>query len=167
MRGGHPLPIRFPSPFRWAMAMLRGNYPARVDEKGRLKIPAPFKEELEQNYGKQFYITSLDGRYVRIYPLEEWTRLEEKLQAASTFNKTRRKFLSRTNYFGQVVEMDNQGRVLIPSVLREAAEMKGDVAVLGALTLLEVWNKERFLKEMIEDNPITPEDEQVLDQLGI
>lgn len=147
--------------------MLRGNYPARVDEKGRLKIPAPFKEDLEQNYGKQFYITSLDGQYVRIYPLEEWTRLEEKLQEASSFNRTRRKFLSRTNYFGQLVEMDNQGRVLIPSVLREKAEMKGEVAVLGNLTFLEVWNNERFVKEMIEQNPITPEDEQVLDQLGI
>lgn len=147
--------------------MLRGNYPARVDEKGRLKIPAPFKEDLEQNYGKQFYITSLDGQYVRIYPLEEWTRLEEKLQEASSFNRTRRKFLSRTNYFGQLVEMDNQGRVLIPSVLREKAEMKGEVAVLGNLTFLEVWNNERFVKEMIEQNPIMPEDEQVLDQLGI
>ncbi len=147
--------------------MLRGNYPARVDDKGRLKIPAPFKAELEQNYSKQFYITSLDGQYVRIYPLEEWNKLEEKLQEASSFNKTRRKFLSRTNYFGQLVEMDNQGRVLIPSVLREKAEMKGDVAVLGSLTYLEVWNNERFVKEMIEGNPITPEDEQVLDQLGI
>ena len=147
--------------------MLRGNYPARVDDKGRLKIPAPFKEELEQTYGKQFYITSLDGQYVRIYPLEEWNKLEEKLQEASSFNKTRRKFLSRTNYFGQLVEIDNQGRVLIPSVLREKAEMKGDVAVLGSLTFLEVWNNERFVKEMIEGNPITPEYEQVLDQLGI
>lgn len=147
--------------------MLRGNYPTRVDEKGRLKIPAPFKEELEQNYSKRFYITSLDGQYVRIYPLEEWNKLEEKLQTASSFNKTRRKFLSRTNYYGQLVEMDNQGRVLIPSVLREKADMKGDVAVLGALTFLEVWNNERFLKEMIEQNPLTPEDEQVLDQLGI
>ncbi len=147
--------------------MLRGNYPARVDEKGRLKIPAPFKEELEQTYGRRFYITSLDGQYVRIYPLEEWNKIEDKLQEASSFNKTRRKFMSRANYFGQLVEMDNQGRVLIPSVLREKAEMKGEVAVLGNLTFLEVWNNERFVKEMIEQNPMTPEDDQVLDQLGI
>jgi len=147
--------------------VLRGNYPARVDEKGRLKIPAPFKEELHDTYGRQFYITSLDGRYARIYPLEEWNKLEERLQAAASFNKTRSKFLRRTNYFGQLVEMDKQGRVLIPSVLREAAEMKGDVAVLGNLTYLEVWNNERFQKEVIEGSPIMPDDEQVLDQLGI
>ena len=147
--------------------MLRGNYPARADDKGRLKIPATFKEELQENYGKQFYITSLDGQYVRIYPLEEWNKLEEKLQAASSFNRTRRKFLDRTNYFGQLVEMDNQGRVLIPAVLREMADMKGDVAVLGNLTFLEVWNRERFVKDRIEQNPITPEDEGLLEQLGI
>ena len=147
--------------------MLRGNYPARVDEKGRLKIPAPFKEDVEENYGKLFYITSLDGQYVRIYPLEEWNKLEEKLQAASSFNRTRRKFLDRTNYFGQLVEMDKQGRVLIPAVLREEAEMRGDVAVLGNLAFLEVWNRERFVKERIEQNPITSEDEGLLEQLGI
>ena len=147
--------------------MLRGNYPARVDEKGRLKVPAPFEDDLEENYGKHFYITSLDGQYVRIYPLEEWNKLEEKLQAASSFNRSRRKFLDRTNYFGQLVEMDKQGRVLIPAVLREEAGMRGDVAVLGNLTFLEVWNRERFVKERIEQNPITSEDEGLLEQLGI
>ena len=122
---------------------------------------------MEENYGKLFYITSLDGQYVRIYPLEEWNKLEEKLQAASSFNRTRRKFLDRTNYFGQLVEMDKQGRVLIPAVLREEAEMRGDVAVLGNLAFLEVWNRERFVKERIEQNPITSEDEGLLEQLGI
>src|SRR5688572_29616865 len=104
--------------------MLRGNYPARIDEKGRLKIPAPFKEELEETHGTKFYITSADGQSARIYPLDEWMKLEEKLKAASTFNQTRRKFLNRTNYYGQQVDMDAQGRVLIPPVLRESAEMK-------------------------------------------
>ena len=146
--------------------MLRGNFPARIDEKGRLKIPAQFQQELEQTYGKQFYITSLDGHYARIYPLEEWQKVEEKLQGAASFNKTRRKFLNRTNYYGQLVEMDGQGRVLIPPVLREAAEARGEVAVLGSLTFLEVWNGERFRKEL-QDNPLTAEDEQVMDQLGI
>lgn len=146
--------------------MLRGNYPARIDEKGRLKIPVLFKEELESAYGEQFCVTSLDGQYVRIYPLEEWVQIEEKLSRNSTFNRTRRKFLDRTNYFGQIVTWDKQGRLLIPSVLREAAEMKGDVAVLGNLTYLTVWNNERFLAE-IQNNPITPDDERILDELGI
>lgn len=146
--------------------MLRGNYPARIDEKGRLKIPAPFRQELEQNYGDTLYITSHDGQYARIYPFEEWSRIEEKLAHNPSFNKTRRKFLDRANYYGQVVQWDKQGRVLIPAVLREAAGMKGEVAVLGNLTYLAVWNNERFLEE-VRNNPITPEDERILDELGI
>ncbi len=147
--------------------MFRGNNPARIDEKGRLKIPASFLEELEQTYsGDRLYVTSLDGRYVRIYPFEEWTRIEDKLSRYSTFNRSRRKFEDRTNYYGQVVQWDKQGRILIPAVLREAAEMKGDVAVCGNLTYLTVWNNERYLAD-IRDNPITPDDEQFLNELGI
>ena len=146
--------------------MLRGNYPARIDDKGRLKIPAPFKQVLEEKYGDEFCVTSLDGQYVRIYPMEEWVQIEEKLARNASFNKTRRKFLERANYYGQVVPCDKQGRILIPAVLREAAEMKGDVAVLGNLTCLAVWNNERFLAE-IRNNPITSEDERILDELGI
>ena len=147
--------------------MLRGNYPARIDGKGRLKIPVPFKDALQQKYdGDEFCVTSLDGQYVRVYPMEEWVQVEEKLARGGSFNTARRKFLDRMNYYGQVVSWDKQGRVLIPTVLREAAEMKGDVAVLGNLTYLTVWNNERFLAE-IRNNPITPEDERMLDDLGI
>ncbi|MBI1955728.1 MAG: division/cell wall cluster transcriptional repressor MraZ [Acidobacteria bacterium] len=146
--------------------MLRGNYPARIDDKGRLKIPVPFKLELEKSYGSQFYITSLHGQQALIYPFEEWAKIEEKLARGPSFNKARGKVLQRANYFGQIVQWDKQGRVLIPAVLREAAEMKGEVAVLGNLTYLSVWNNERFLEE-IRNNPITSEDERILDELGI
>ena len=146
--------------------MLRGHHPARIDDKGRLKIPAPFKLELEQQYGEEFYVTSLESTYVRVYPMEEWSKVEQRLAESSTFNKVRRKFLDRANYYGQVVRWDKQGRILVPTLLREVTDMKGEVAVLGNLGYLSVWNKERFLKH-IENNPITPEDEELLDQLGI
>ena len=145
--------------------MLRGNYPAKVDEKGRLKIPAAFLEALKE-YGLQFYVTSENGDYVRIYPMKVWSEIEERLARLSSHNRTKQKFLTRTNYFGQVVEMDRQGRVLIPPVLREAAQMKGEVDVLGNLNYLEVWNHARFL-ENLNKNPITLEDEKTLDELGI
>ena len=146
--------------------MLRGHFPARIDDKGRLKVPAPFKQELEQHYTDEFCVTSLDGRYVRIYPMEEWGKIEEKMAHSSSFSQIRRKFLDRANYFGQIVHWDKQGRILIPTVLREEAEMKGEVAVLGNLTYLAVWNKERFQEE-IRNNPFTPEDERILDDLGV
>lgn len=147
--------------------MLRGNYPARVDEKGRLKLPNEFRAYLDERYpGGRFYITSFDGQNARIYPLLEWEKIEEKLAALPSLHPTKQKLLSRTNYFGQVVEMDAQGRVLMPSVLRQSAQMKGDVAVLGYLQHLEVWNEERLLGEM-QAHPFTDDDNQTLADLGI
>lgn len=143
--------------------MLIGNFPARIDEKGRLKIPAQFKEELERKYKGDFFVSSQDGQYAWVYPMEEWAKIEEKLLASSAPAQLRRKFLDRANYYGQVVRWDPQGRILIPAQLRESAEIKGDVAVLGNLTHLTVRNNERFLTE-IRENPITPEE---MDALGI
>src|SRR5437016_10485829 len=131
--------------------MFRGNHPTRVDEKGRLKVPAEFKRVVDEKYGNQFYITSLDGKSALVYPFEEWQRIEEKLARLSTFNPTKKKFLNRTNYYGQTVEMDGQGRVLIPALVRESAEIRGDVAVLGQLSHLEVRNLEGFRKEIEQD----------------
>ncbi len=145
--------------------MLRGNYPAKVDGKGRLKIPAAFLETLRE-HGSQFYVTSENGNYVRIYPMKIWSEIEERLARLSSHNRTKQKFLTRANYFGQMVELDRQGRVLIPPILREAALMKGDVDVLGNLNYLEVWNHSRFL-ENLDKNPITGDDEKTLDDLGI
>ena len=146
--------------------MFRGNHPTRVDDKGRLKVPAEFKRVIDEKYGTQFYITSLDGKVAQIYPFEEWERIEQKLASLSTFNPTKKKFLARVNYWGQQVEMDGQGRLLIPQLLRENATLKGEVAVLGNLTCLEVRNMEALQRE-IEEQPFTSEDEKTLDELGI
>ncbi len=146
--------------------MFRGNHPTRVDEKGRLKVPAEFKRVIDEKYNTQFYITSLDGKVAQVYPFEEWERIEQKLAGLSTFNPTKKKFLARANYWGQQVEMDGQGRLLIPQLLRDAADIKGEVAVLGNLTYLEVRNLETFRKE-IEEQAFTAEDEKTLDDLGI
>ena len=146
--------------------MFRGNHPARVDEKGRLKVPAEFKRVMEEKYAQKFYITSLDGIVAQVYPFEEWERIEQKLASLSTFNPTKKKFLNRTNYYGQVVEMDGQGRLLVPQILREAAQIRGEVAVLGNLTYLEVRNLEAFRKE-IDEQAFTDDDTKTLDELGI
>ena len=145
--------------------MLRGNYPATVDEKGRVKIPADFLTELRKR-GKKFYVTSASGDHARVYPMKVWEEIEKKLAKHSSYNPAKQKFLARTNYYGQVVEVDGQGRILIPPVLRESAQMKGEVDVQGHLTYLEIWNHARFL-EQLNRNPITAEDEKALDELGI
>ena len=146
--------------------MFRGNHPTRVDEKGRLKIPAEFKRVIDEKYAQKFYITSVDGTIAQVYPFEEWERIEQKLAALSTYNPTKKKFLTRANYYGQVVEMDGQGRLLVPQILRESAQIRGEVAVLGNLTYLEVRNLEAFRKE-IDEQAFTDEDTKTLDELGI
>ena len=136
-----------------------------MDEKGRLKIPAEYLDGLRQ-YGNQFYITSVEGNTARIYPMQVWIGIEEKLAKASSQNQAKRKFLMRTSYYGQVVEMDGQGRLLLPTVLRESAKTIGEVAVFGNLDHLEVMNVTHAADQMTKD-PITAEDYKALEELGI
>jgi len=143
----------------------RGNFPAKVDEKGRLKIPAQFLEALRE-YGNQFYITSKTGEMALIYPLKVWSEIEEKLAKVPDSNPAKNKFLMRTSYYGQVVEMDGQGRVLLPPVLREAAQTRGDVDVFGKQDYLEVMNHTRAVDEL-KNNPYTVEDDKALEGFGI
>jgi MraZ protein len=122
--------------------MFRGNHPTRVDEKGRLKLPAEFKRRVDELYGPQFYITSTDGKRAQVYPLKEWEKIEASLSTMSPFDPTRKKFLDVTNYYGQMAEMDAQGRLLIPQKLRDTAKVMGDVNVMGFQTMLEVVKEE-------------------------
>ena len=146
--------------------MLRGNAPATIDDKGRLKIPAVFRTEIEVTWGSDFYVTSLTGDSVLIYPLPVWHEVEQKLANLPSLNPTKKKFLDRTNFYGQVAPMDKSGRILIPMLLRERAQMTGEVAVLGYLTNLEVWNHERFVNSL-KETEFTDADNETLGQLGI
>ena len=146
--------------------MLRGNYTARMDSKGRLKIPTGFRRHLEEKYGAEFYVTSLTGECARLYPLPEWESIEQRLALLPSMDPARRKFLDRTNYYGQQATMDAQGRVLIHPLLRKSAGVVGDVAVLGYLTYLEVWELEHFERRLASD-PYTVEDEASIARLGI
>lgn len=146
--------------------MLRGNAPATIDEKGRLKIPSTFRAYIEDSWGSDFYITSLSGESVLIYPLPVWQEIEERLAKLPSLNPTKKKFLDRTNYYGQVAAADKSGRILIPPLLRESAQMSGEVAVLGYLDHLDVWNHKRFLTQ-IKEQEFSQEDHETLSQLGI
>ncbi len=146
--------------------MLRGNYPARIDSKGRLKVPTAFRRYLEEKHGSAVYLTSLTGECVRIYPMPEWEAIEKRLSLLPTMDPARRKFLDRTNYYGQQSSMDSQGRVLIHTLLRKSASVVGDVVVLGYLTYLEVWELDKFQQRLLSD-PYTEEDEAAIAGLGI
>ena len=146
--------------------MLRGNHPARVDEKGRLKVPNGFRALIEQQYGAELFVTSVTGEYVRLYPMAVWAEIERKLAQVPSTNPSRQRFLDRVNYFGQAVAMDKQGRVVLPQMLRESAAMAGEVSVLGLQNHLEVWNQKR-LQERFKKEPFTDDDGKALSEFGI
>ena len=146
--------------------MLRGNYTAKIDDKGRLKIPNAFRSLVETKHGKELFVTSLTGEYVRIYPMPVWLELEEKLARMPSTHPARVKFLDRVNYFGQTAEFDVQGRVLIHGRLRDSAGMNGEVDVFGQVSYLDVWNHERFTAKL-QREPYTDDDARALSEFGI
>lgn len=146
--------------------MFRGNAPARIDDKGRLKVPNAFRSLLEGKYGRELFLTSLTGEYVRVYPMPVWLEIEGRLGAMPSTHPSRLRYLDRVNYFGQAAELDTQGRVIIPVRLRESATMSGDVDVIGQYNYLDVWNHDRFLTKLQRD-AYSDEDARALAEFGI
>ncbi|HUB20340.1 MAG TPA: hypothetical protein VL990_16995 [Acidobacteriaceae bacterium] len=144
--------------------MFRGSHITRVDEKGRLKLPADFKRQIEEQHGPRFYITSRDGKVAEIHPMQEWEEFEKKLAAVPTFNLAKQKLLKWLNYFGQTAEMDGQGRVLLPQTLREKANLMTDVVVYGCEGYLKVENHDHYEEDL---QPMTMDDQIELSKVGI
>jgi MraZ protein len=124
-------------------SVLMGRADARVDEKGRIKIPTSFRRAIEERYGPDGYITSLDGETARIYPLQVWREFHERLAKVPSTSPAKNKLLMLINYYGALDSIDAQGRLLVPTVLRDKAQIRGDVVVLGIEEYLEIWCRER------------------------
>jgi len=146
--------------------MFRGSAPAKIDDKGRLKVPTEFRRILEESHGPEVFVTSVVGRSAALYPLTAWEEIERKLAEVPSSDRAKQRFLERVNYFGQQLRLDAQGRVVIPQILRERAEIVGEVVVSGRIEHLEVWNRERFDQKLLEE-PFTEEDFQALAERGI
>jgi len=142
--------------------MLRGNALAKIDEKGRLKLPTIFRSVIEPKYGNEFFVTSVRGESVRVFPLQVYAELEERLLRSSTLQRPVAKLRTALNYFGQRAVMDPQGRILIHSLLREKTRLDGEVAVLGQQNFLEIWNRAAVEEQML--GALLTEEE--LEQLG-
>jgi len=146
--------------------VLRGNFTAKIDDKGRLKIPTAFRALIEQEHGPNLYVTSVTGDSVRLYPMPVWVAIETKLARMPSAHPVRKRFFDRVSYFGQPADIDLQGRVLIHPRLRESAGMAGEVDVLGMYDFLEVWNHDRFLAKL-QREPFTDDDSRALADFGI
>ena len=146
--------------------MFRGKFSTRMDEKGRLKMPADFKREIDRSYDAQFYITSRNGVVIELYPLKEWEAVEQKLLSQPMSNRAVEKLLNTTSLYGQQLEMDGQGRLTIPERHRIKFGLKGELAIIGKMKRLEIRLDEEFTKS-VESNLPTAEDFDELSRLGI
>ena len=145
---------------------LRGSAPARIDDKGRLKIPTVFRGVIQDQQGPDVFVTSVEGDSVRIYPMPVWLAVEQKLSQMPNSHPSRLKFLDRVNYYSQTSELDGQGRIVIPPALRDSAAIVGDVRVFGRIDYLEVWNEDRFAQRL-QQQPWTNDDALRLAEFGI
>ena len=128
--------------------MFMGEYNHTIDAKGRLIIPAKFRETL----GEEFILTrGLDG-CLSIYPMDEWKSFEEKLKALPRTDKNARAFLRFFVAGATSCELDRQGRILVPSTLREFAGLEKEVVLTGSLTRIEIWSKEKWLENSNYDD---------------
>jgi MraZ protein len=134
------------------MDRFRGSAPARLDEKGRLKVPSLFRQQIEEAFGAEMFVTSLHGREVLLYPLAVWRGLEEKLATLPAIHRAKAKFLERVNYYGQESSLDSQGRVLIPQILRDSAKLPPDVVVTGNIDHLVVSDRNALATKLTSED---------------
>jgi len=123
--------------------MFRGNFEHTIDSKGRVSIPAKFRELLTEKYDNRLIVTWWDG-CLYAYPYEEWTAMEEKISAQS---KAKREVKAFKRFFVSGAEecpIDKLGRILIPLTLRNYAKLERDVVFAGQLNYFEIWSKERW-----------------------
>jgi MraZ protein len=146
------------------MDRFRGSAPARLDEKGRVKIPSLFRQQIEEAFGADVFVTSLHGREILVYPLSMWRALEEKLAGLPAIHRAKNKFLERVNFFGQDASLDSQGRVLVPQILRDTAKLPADVVVTGNIDHLVVSDRNALASRLASED-FTPEDYDDLSKL--
>ena len=146
-----------------------GNPKTKLDDRGRLKLPAEFKGFIERKYGKDFtsfYITSREGTDAEIYPMPEWQQHLAKIFAMPKSLPARKKLLDRYNLYGDRAEMDPQGRLLMPEELRNAGLVNVEVKVAGEGSFLRVTSLQ-VLRESVSASPLTPQEDDTLAGYGV
>jgi MraZ protein len=146
---------------------MRGNKLAKMDDRGRLKVPRDFLKELREAYGPAVYVTSITGQSAWVYPLPVWEAIESRLRDLPSTFKGRQKYLSRTSYFGNEASIDAQGRLLIHPLLRTSAGLEGELSVLGQGDYLEVWSMSALERRIDSQGDLTEEEYDALAEAGI
>lgn len=120
--------------------MFTGEYKHSFDSKGRVIIPAKMREEL----GDTFYIGKGLDKCINVYPVSSWNNFVEKLSKLSSFNKKERFFLRKFISGFSECSFDKQGRILIPSNLRDHCCLKEEASIIGVIEHIEIWDKDNW-----------------------
>jgi MraZ protein len=133
---------------KWGkMPSFSGTYYFNVDPKGRVIIPAPLRELIGSNYSTKLYVTNAPADpCLRLYPLEEWNRLQEKARSRPASNAHMKFFMRRVIGGAVEVEIDKQGRIQIPVALRENAKIHAEIAIVGQTDRIEIWDRKEWDK---------------------
>lgn len=127
------------------MPAFSGKYYYSVDPKGRIIIPAPFREIISANYSPKIYIVNAAfDKCLHIYPLEEWIRLEEKVRMMPKMDDAVKFFMRRVIASAMESEIDKQGRVQIPAAQREDSGINGEVVIVGQIDKIELWDRKEW-----------------------
>ena len=127
--------------------MFRGRFEHIVDSKGRVSIPAKFRELLAEKYDDRLILTNFD-RCLVAYPYEEWRVLEERVSSLSMVKKEVKAFQRFFISGAAECPIDKLGRILVPPTLRDYAQLGRNVVFAGMLRKFEIWSKERWLEEI-------------------
>ncbi len=143
--------------------MLLGEYNHNIDDKGRVSVPAKFREDL----GISFIVTKGLDNCLFAYSKEEWAKFEEKLKSLPLTNPNARNFIRFFFSGATECEIDKQGRINIPQSLREYAELGREVAIIGVSTRVEIWNREKWNNYTSPENMDVDEIAKQMSDLGI
>ena len=131
------------------MQRFRGSYELRLDDRGRIKIPSRYLSILEEQYSKEIYLTSLNGDYALLYPLNVWEVIEQTIEKIPVRSPEIEEYVDRTGFWGNECEVDARGRILVPPELRNAGQLHDNVRVVGKIDHMVVWNDTLFREKTI------------------
>jgi MraZ protein len=143
----------------------RGGVPATIDAKGRIKLPARLREQLEADFGRELFVCSFFPHELRVYPLSVWEIIEERLLSKPAMKPAVLKLIERVNY-GQSIELDDHGRFVVPALLREMVEVEGEVVVSGRINHLAI-NRRSRAASILKEETLSDEELEELARLEL
>jgi MraZ protein len=143
----------------WMIDRFRGSQKAKIDERGRIKIPSKFLSVFQDVYkNNKVYITSLNGDRVYLYPFKEWEQIENPISQKKVRGQFLDDFIRLTSFWGDDCDIDQRGRVLIQNELRQEACLDGQVLFVGKFDHIEIWNRDtlvtKYKNEKVNDRDI-------------